>query len=84
MHQTCIRLCKCDASSAKLNPVHRFTEQLLVVSYIYSYPTINEDGSCFPQPQDGRLHFLLHPHHAKRGGKKKKKKIKDGIKWYRL
>ena len=55
--------------------IHRTT----ISSLISSYPTINEDGSCFPQPQDGRLHFLLHPHHAKRGGKKKKKKLRMAL-----
>ena len=59
---------------ASSTQIHRTT----ISSLISSYPTINEDGSCFSQPQDGRLHFLLHLHHAKRGGKKKLRMALNG------
>ena len=78
MHQTCIHLCKCDASSANLHLVHKFTEQLLVVLYLHTPLPMRMGRVSHSHKMADCISFstLTTPREE---GKKKKKKLRMAL-----
>ena len=78
MHQTCIHLCKCDASSANLYLVHKFTEQLLVVLYLHTPLSMRMGRVSHSHKIADCISFSTHTT-PREEGKKKKKKLRMAL-----